>query len=397
VQLEEAEAKLKDEELLKEVKALLKKAEAQLKEEEKLLNRAKQKLKDEKKKFGLIRLADDLASGKFTAAGVTKRDLYLFAVVFDMTYYCPNKAENSETIAKYDTDIEKNLFVDYYTNNLMRFLTESYSGKLSGVEVDPSGQGINYKNFAEMVFIYYIAKDLSPIEKIRNIYEMIKRLENSSSNHNKPDSEGTGYFREIFTEEILDYSDEEFEKFVGEHYDCCLTDANGNKLNMSEFQLQTNQNTAFEMYRELIDAMDNLDVPVSKQNTNYGLWITEVSKLNGAQNRSLKKVIKGDSKKAEDFITLLKRINSFMEFDSFVKEDSDSITRTAIVVAYYYYYNARNSCIGVKKNLQEVYNDYTNNITGLNAILLESYMQPISDKNIFDLFVIFSSYAYLIN
>jgi len=86
-----------------------------------------------------------------------------------------------------------------------------------------------------------------------------------------------------------------------------------------------------------------------------------------------------------------------MEFDSFVKEDSDSITRTAIVVAYYYYYNARNSCIGVKKNLQEVYNDYTNNITGLNAILLESYMQPISDKNIFDLFVIFSSYAYLIN
>lgn len=397
-QLEKAKNKTTEtDELLNVVKAQLKKAEAQLKEEEKSLNRAKQKLKDEKKKYGLVRLADDLASGKFTAAGVTKRDLYLFAVVFDMTYYCPNKTENSEAIVKYDTDIEKNLFVDYYTNNLMRFITKSYNGKLSGVEVDPSGQGINYKNFAEMVFIYYIAKNLPPIEKIRNIYEMIKRLENSTQNHNKPDSKGTGYFREIFTEEILEYSDKEFEAFVGIHYNCRLTDENGRKLNKSEFQLQTNQNTAFEVYCELIDAMTNLNEPVSRKNSNYGLWITEVSTLNESQNSSLANVIAGDSEKRKSFITLLKRINSFMEFESFVKEDSDTITRTAIVVAYYYYYNTRNSCIGVKKNLQEVYNDYTNNITGLNAILLEAHMQPISDKNIFDLVVIFSSYAYLMN
>lgn len=397
-QLEKAKNKTTEtDELLNVVKAQLKEAEAQLKEEEKSLNRAKQKLKDEKKKYGLVRLADDLASGKFTAAGVTKRDLYLFAVVFDMTYYCPNETGNSETLERYDTDIEKNLFTDYYTNNLMRFLTKAYQGRLSGVEVDPSGQGINYKNFAEMVFIYYIAKDSAPIDKITGIYEMLARLENSSQNHMKAKSFGTAFYRSIFTEDILKLSETDFEDFIKSNYDCTFTDENGKKLNKSEFQLQTNQNTAFEVYCELIDAMTNLKEPVSRKNSNYGLWITEASTLNESQNSSLANVITGDSEKIKSFITLLKRINSFMEFESFVKEDSDSITRTAIVVAYYYYYNTRNSYIGVKKNLQEVYNDYTNEITGLNAILLEAYMQPISDKNIFDLFVIFSSYAHLMN
>lgn len=420
-QLEKTKNKTTEtEELLKAVKAQLKEAEAQLKEEEKPLNRAKQKLKDEKKKFGLIRLADDLASGKFTATGVTKRDLYLFAVVFDMTYYCPNETGNSETLERYDTDIEKNLFMDYYTNNLMRFLTKAYQGRLSGVEVDPSGQGINYKNFAEMVFIYYIAKDIAPIDKITGIYEMLARLENSSQNHTKAKSFGTGFYRSIFTEDILKLSETDFEDFIKTNYDCTLTDENGKKLNKSEFQLMTTQNTAFAAYCKLLEDMSKLEHPMRRENCNYGLWMVDISMLNKSGNKYLADMIAGEAEKIDKFITLLKGINSFVGIEftetesskyTLVEEDepsrrlhpimdiqdSEDITRTAIVVAYYYYYNARNSCIGVKKNLQEVYNDYTNNITGLNAILLEAYMQPISDKNIFDLFVIFSSYAYLMN
>lgn len=405
---------------LNEVQVQLEEVKQLRKKKQKLINNTKQKLKDEKKKFGLIRLADDLASGKFTAAGVTKRDLYLFAVVFDMTYYCPNETGNSETLERYDTDIEKNLFTDYYTNNLMRFLTKAYQGRLSGVEVDPSGQGINYKNFAEMVFIYYIAKDIAPIDKITGIYDMLARLENSSQNHMKAKSFGTAFYRSIFTEDILKLSETDFEDFIKSNYDCTLTDENGKKLNKSEFQLMTTQNTAFAAYCKILEDLSKLEYPMRRENCNYGLWMVDISMLNKSQNKNLTDVITGEAEKIDKFITLLKGINSFVGIEfteaesskyTLVEEDEPSrrlhpimdiqdpedITRTAIVVAYYYYYNTRNSCIGVKKNLQEVYNDYTNNITGLNAILLEAHMQPISDKNIFDLVVIFSSYAYLMN
>ena len=100
-------------------------------------------------KFGLLKTADDLAAGKFREGGATKKDLYLFAMVYNMTYYTGRPDETID----YERDLEKNLFSDYYTNNLMRFVTEAYKeNKLSEFERDPSGQGVNYKNFAEMVY-----------------------------------------------------------------------------------------------------------------------------------------------------------------------------------------------------------------------------------------------------
>lgn len=92
-------------------------------------------------KYGLLKTADDLATGKFRAEGATKRSLYLFAMVFGMTYY--SGGINSGEILDFKTDIETNLFRDYYANNLMRFISEVYRGKLCEYELDPSGQGIN--------------------------------------------------------------------------------------------------------------------------------------------------------------------------------------------------------------------------------------------------------------
>lgn len=71
-------------------------------------------------KFGLLKVVDDLASGKFRTEGATKRSLYLFAMVYGMTYYS-GKEDGSEII-DYRTDVESNLFRDYYANNLMRFI-----------------------------------------------------------------------------------------------------------------------------------------------------------------------------------------------------------------------------------------------------------------------------------
>ena len=123
-------------------------------------------------KYGLIKTADDLASGKFRMGGATKKSLYLFAMVFDMTYYTGSDVERFDP----STDVEYNLFKKYYTNNLMRFITEAYQKNLSEYEIDPSGQGINYKNFAEMVYLYYISRPLDHAEQIKASSTMIEEI-----------------------------------------------------------------------------------------------------------------------------------------------------------------------------------------------------------------------------
>ena len=181
-------------------------------------------------KFGLLKAVDDLATGKFRAEGATKRSLYLFAMVYGMTYY--SGGVNSSEIIDFKTDIETNLFRDYYANNLMRFISEVYKGKLCEYELDPSGQGINYKNFAEMIYLYYISKDCSPQDKVRLSSEMIKRVQEhqfKQGHINTSDVGGTVFYRDIFrnenvgnlfSEDILSLDEAEFERFICENYDC---------------------------------------------------------------------------------------------------------------------------------------------------------------------------------
>ena len=139
---------------------------------------------------------------------------------------CKNKSyfnweEAKRTLTKYSkTDIKTNLFRDYYANNLMRFISEMYRGKLCEFELDPSGQGINYKNFAEMIYLYYISKDCSPQDKIRLSSKMIERVRQSRFKQGKIDTEkagGTAFYRNLFSEDILSLPESKFEAFLCEN------------------------------------------------------------------------------------------------------------------------------------------------------------------------------------
>lgn len=131
-------------------------------EAKKQRERQKERRKSARKKNELLYISDDLAYGKFRSEGSTKKSLYFFAMAFRMTYY-PGVGVPIDP----NTDIETNLFRDYYTNNLIRFITNAYKGRLAEYEPDPSGQGINFKNFAEVIYLYFISKDCSPQEKIK--------------------------------------------------------------------------------------------------------------------------------------------------------------------------------------------------------------------------------------
>lgn len=383
-------------------------------------------------KYGLLKTADDLAAGKFRAEGATKRSLYLFAMVFGMTYY--SGGINSSEIIDFKTDIETNLFRDYYANNLMRFISEVYRGKLCEYELDPSGQGINYKNFAEMIYLYYISKDCSPQDKVRLSSEMISRVQESQFKQghvDKNDVGGTVFYRGIFrndnvgnlfSEDILSLEEMEFEKFICENYDCDTFAGSYETKNgvvdskKGVFQMETEQNSAFREYQSIIEDLTGLGVAL--ENCNYGLWFTDVAafRKKGYENICDRRV-DIDRNKFEKFMELLLGINSFMGYtadEDFSTQNEDqewtepskmktkalfvstanAVTRTSMIVAYYYYYNALHENDGNDKwkNFEEVFNNFKKDI---DSKLEAAYYQPLSGKNIFDVLVVFSSYAYL--
>lgn len=381
-------------------------------------------------KFGLLKAVDDLATGKFRAEGATKRSLYLFAMVYGMTYY--SGSTSSGEIVDFKTDIETNLFRDYYANNLMRFISEVYKGRLCEYEIDPSGQGINYKNFAEMIYLYFIAKDCDPQDKIRLSSEMIKRVQDNQFKHGKLNTSGISgtilyrdYFRNdgnLFSEDILSLDDTDFEKFICEHYSCdTFAGSYETKNGIIEtktgvFQLETEQNSAFREYQSIIKALT--DLGVSLESCNYGLWFTDVAafKKKGYKN-ICDRSSEIDRDKFDEFMELLFGINSFMGYTvdeevSFQNEDQEwtepsktkikalyvssasAVTRTSMIVAYYYYYNALHENDGNDKwkNFEELFNNFKKDI---DRKLEAAYYQPLSGKNIFDVLVVFSSYAYL--
>lgn len=382
------------------------------------IRRLKQQEKDKrktlKKKVELLRISDDLATGKFRVEGTTKKSLYLFAIVYGMTYCLKDIDESTEI--DYETDIEKNLFRDYYTNNLIRFISDAYKGKLREYERDPSGQGINYKNFAEMVYLYYISKNsYKPQEKIKLSNKMIKdiqKMEKLQKGNELIGVRETKEYRDYFknSAEKLSLPEEEFKEFICDHYNC---DRHMGKRIVGVFQLENEQNTAFKEYQSIIK--DLTDLGVALENCNYGLWFTDISAFRKKVDKDIGNW-RVDNDRFKEFIELLFCMNSFMGYTFDEKTSSQNknqewrkpsrmktralyipsasaVTRTSMIVAYYYYYNALNeNDRNCWNSFEEVFEDFKE---GIDKKLKEAHYQPLSEKNIFDILIVFSSYTYL--
>ena len=118
-----------------------------------------------------------------------------------------------------DNDIEKNLFHDYYSNNLIRFITDDYRDGIIDYELIPSGQSINYKNFAEMIYLYYIAGDYSLQDKIKFSAQMIRDVQSDGASQKSVQARDTVFYRN-FCSEIFDKLPAEFKEFVMSNYNC---------------------------------------------------------------------------------------------------------------------------------------------------------------------------------
>ncbi|MBQ6975640.1 MAG: hypothetical protein IJS81_09245 [Selenomonadaceae bacterium] len=348
-------------------------------------------------KFGILKLADDLAEGKFRVEGATKRGLYLFAMAYNMTY---SPAENSPSFNP-DTDLEKNLFRDYYTNNLMRFITDTYRGKSREFEADPSEQGINYKDFEEVIFLYFIAGNYSPAKKIKLSFEMIERVKINcrrvEKNSTSAEISETKFFRQrLIGENIFYLNAANFEKFVCENY------------GVDNVQSKSAQNTAFKSYKKILSDIEK-KYSTDLKNCNYGLYFADVSAINTAD---LAEIIgeNYDEKNCGEFLELLRVIHKFLggfitdesigserrelserKNKSLAVDESEKMTRTILITAYYYLYNCAHED-DERKNFVEFFKSFK---VGADIFLQSAGYQLFSAKNFFDLAVAFSSYAYI--
>lgn len=413
-------------------------------------------------KVGLLKIADDLAEGMFREGGATKRNLYLFAMVYDMTFYT-----HSDRQIDGDRDVEKLLFRDYYSNSLMRYLSEGFRERQAETPVDPVGVGINYKNFAEMVMLYYISQDMPAAQKIGGSTRMIQQIReaargktNSRLQENAP---GTQFFRDrvrrnednpnVFCEDLFEYSEEEFRQYLLENYQC--NTMVGDSYSVGVMELETEQNTAFRDYCELVENLRDFGEPLEYYN--YGLWFSDVDaygKLSyedgGASSeqleffRALRESVnsregismgKGNESLADRmpdidrekfcrFMELLTGVNrllgkaspeqtSYQSYDEEYKErrklktkalfidNPKRVTRASMITVYYYYYNAlhEDDYYSTRKELGSVVNMksfasfYRDFCKELDEYLDSAGYQTMSSKNIFDVLVAFSAFA----
>lgn len=123
----------------------------------------------------LLRYCDKMAKGYFqTNSRVNRRNLYYYAILFDMSYDMgdPSRREDDRS------DITKNLFHDFYCDNILRFLFDAKEGQtVTDLEAEPTGEGINYKNFVDVVYLYYLVnadRYASPADQIDAANQTIK-------------------------------------------------------------------------------------------------------------------------------------------------------------------------------------------------------------------------------
>ncbi len=213
--------------------------------------------KDFKEKWEWLLWADDLANANFDNQHTIRRKLYIFAIVFGMTY----NTGAADEIFDESSDIEKNLFSDYYSDNLLDSILNG-DKKPAGRDKEPTGHGINYKNFVEVIYLYYLHKrGLSANEKLSRAEKMIKKcetkdLDDIALQEKKHHNKNTQYYMTPILSGVMNMDEDEFYSFIKENY--ILGQKGVNVIRVAEKNL-----SAANVYTGLFECLSQLVTELS--------------------------------------------------------------------------------------------------------------------------------------
>lgn len=209
----------------------------------------------------LLAMCNDLAEGNFRVTGKTKVYLYYFAFMFGMTLPLEGKKCPDEK------NLVKNLFQDFYCDNLLRTLEGIYvdESKKTQIEKEPTGEGINYKNFAEAIYLYYLCRDdlaMCPGEKIDaaeaaivkcvQLAKSVQKKEDPSEEWRKKSQEHTAVYRDHFLTGLLNKTPDEVPDYIVENYIVIPE----NKKNSQRIQIESEERTAKQYLIRIIEQLD---------------------------------------------------------------------------------------------------------------------------------------------
>ena len=343
------------------------------------------------KKYRLLALADDLASGRFRTNGGTRSDLYYFAAAFQMRAY-PDAASSDYDPSR---DIEKNLFYDYYHDNLLRYVSGSYLTDASSQEAEPVGEGINYKNFTEVIFLYYLEKPaLTPRERLKKIEDTIDqcvklaqtpdRISHMAESPEAPDLfDFTGSYRSLYTEELYKIPEAQLPLYICDHFYIPPEVRSGSKLMAASLT-----NTASEEYNRILDDIRASQTFLSEElDIGSGVDFECDALLSVSDDNFLRILHKFDEK------LHLKRAKGATLFSP---DPESRISRTDMIALAYYRYilkqEEETSRIREHIPLRDIFDDFSYDV---NPHLTRSRFQALTSKNIYDMFVVFALYRQL--
>lgn len=396
------EAVPKDKRVEMEVLAFLKTAEKNMFQlfDGKLEEESRKKYNQRKKDIGkrkrhkiesnykLLKVADDLSIGRFRKDEDMKTNLYLFALAFGMSV----SSGESDPSFDPDTDIEKNLFHDFYQDNLLKYISDDYKKNASVLEKEPSGEGINYKNFAETIFLYTIhKKELTAREKEKIVGELIMQCIQEAKSLSPQGTQNenlqiTDIYREFFFEDILNLKEDELITFLVENYEI--------PSNIDEkdiMKIASAQVTAMQSCKKLIS-----DLKKEYGEVSISFEIEDMIKIQDFfEGCSIDKEFGKVLEKLNDLLHIKAvRGGRRQEGDKPMKfakptwdEEQETVTRTDIIAAYFYKYILSGQGEGL--SLPDLYEDFCDEV---NPKLEECRYQKINVKNIFDIFVILFIY-----
>ena len=356
----------------------------------------------------LLKGCYNLAHGNSVSAVSTKELLFLFAFAYDMRYYLSTEADDYDETR----DVEKNLFTDYYCDNIARYLVPSSSAAAGTSDNEPSGMVINPKNFVDVLFVYYLNQNgLSAAEKVTGFYKTAKQIKQLWNKQNTYTPERRAEFENKPTKGYLSKLDHTFFAlsqaevidFVLTNYYCDVRYSYVSQKTGVEgigslgiFQLAFTANTAFAQYNSIIELIKE-DLSISENtvfaeifgrldhrsslfndddaekkddfatnaNIKYQLELKQWYEQDSIEAMRVYSLFDHTSMLSEDAFRSLIRIENETDRNNFLSiientekkldpknalriDDALNITRTKLVAAYYHYF-----CLEVGMDAQQ--------------------------------------------
>lgn len=396
-------------------------------------------LQKKKDNNALVSFAQKLGKGIFQKNTNSRESLYVFAIAFEMTVSFSGEIPEKDSDA-YQTDVRKNLFFDYYSNNLINML------ELRDSETDITGYGINYKNFAEITYVRSIMQEGTALEKLKETQEIICHCLNRNNTNRKSadqienerleeDETWNPELTDIFVRNFLLHLNDEkdaFCKYLLSNYVCKYEDdeiVQGRTIRSYQFGAELR--TAGKIYDWLTSSKIRSKRIV--ENSNISLFYLSISEEMTEEEKDKRNKF---NTLVNAFTALIQREQSVCNFDQGQKESdyenfrdpyghmdrrdaygNKILLRSDLFIAAVKYLilvvNQQKSPADQEKILksfsdfyefvtrdfqlvvQEEEQNEAKIIKGINAMLLECGFMEISSKSIFDLMLLYSVYRRL--